>query len=155
MWNDKGAPPDLPEAVTVLRMHNASLNNRWTRVGEHVHTDAVLNLDDDVFVNKQGLVCMYNWWSTHRSRLVGPFVRKHHGHGQHLEYSQDELFGRHDYSMVLPKVLMLTPTLTLTLTLTQTLTLTLTLTDRSREARPPCSRRRHPGQREGEGSGEG
>ena len=104
MWNDKGAPPDLPEAVTVLRMHNASLNNRWTRVGEHVHTDAVLNLDDDVFVNKQGLVCMYNWWSTHRSRLVGPFVRKHHGHGQHLEYSQDELFGRHDYSMVLPKV---------------------------------------------------
>ena len=109
MWNDKGAPPDLPEAVTVLRMHNASLNNRWTRVGEHVHTDAVLNLDDDVFVNKQGLVCMYNWWSTHRSRLVGPFVRKHHGHGQHLEYSQDELFGRHDYSMVLPKVLMLTP----------------------------------------------
>jgi hypothetical protein len=106
VWNDKGAPPDLPEAVTVLRMHNASLNNRWTRVGEHVHTDAVLNLDDDVFVNKQGLICMYNWWSTHRSRLVGPFVRKHHGHGQHLEYSQDELFGRHAYSMVLPKVLM-------------------------------------------------
>ena len=50
VWNEKGPPPDLPEAVTVLRMHNASLNNRWTRVGEHVHTDAVLNLDDDVFV---------------------------------------------------------------------------------------------------------
>jgi len=102
VWNEKGPPPDLPEAVTVLRMHNASLNNRWTRVGEHVHTDAVLNLDDDVFVNKQGLICMYNWWSTHRTRLVGPFVRKHHGHGQHLEYSQDELFGRHAYPYPYP-----------------------------------------------------
>ena len=103
VWNDKSEPPKLPDAVTVVRMHNSSLNNRWTKVGEHIQTDAVLNLDDDVFVSKAGIICMFNWWTQHRDRLVGPFVRKNNGR----EYSQDELFGKHAYSMVLPKVVML------------------------------------------------
>jgi len=104
VWNDRAKPPVMPEAVTVLQMANSSLNNRWTKsLFDMIQTDAVLNLDDDVFVNKAGIICMFNWWSTHRDRLVGPFVRKNHG----KEYSQDELFGKHPYSMVLPKVVML------------------------------------------------
>lgn len=53
MWNAPHLPlPPLPAGVHVLRMKTNSLNNRWTKIAEHVQTEAVLNLDDDVFVNK-------------------------------------------------------------------------------------------------------
>lgn len=44
--------PVLPNGVHILRMKSNSLNHRWTKIAEHVQTAAVLNLDDDVFVNK-------------------------------------------------------------------------------------------------------
>jgi hypothetical protein len=103
VWNAPDAsPPELPEEVIVLPMTKNSLNNRWIKVIKHIDTDAVLNLDDDTFVSKAGIICMFNWWSQDTRRLVGPFVRKHNG----TEYSQDELFGRNAYSMVLPKAMM-------------------------------------------------
>ena len=53
VWNAPDlAPPALPKGVYLLKMKQNSLNNRWTKIAEHVQTDAVLNLDDDIFVSK-------------------------------------------------------------------------------------------------------
>lgn len=61
VWNapDLEPPEDLQESsrLVILRMKVNSLNNRWTKILEHVQTEAVLNLDDDVFVTKPGIIC--------------------------------------------------------------------------------------------------
>lgn len=44
-----------------------------------------------------------NWWSLHQDRLVGPFVRKNDGN----KYVIDELFGHTYYTLMLPRVILL------------------------------------------------
>lgn len=119
VWNapDIEPPGDLvaSDRLVILRMKVNSLNNRWTKVMEHVHTEAVLNLDDDVFVEKKGLICLINWWSLYPDRLVGPFVRKNDGY----KYVIDELFGHTYFTFMLPRVMLLSRSHLMTYRMTQ------------------------------------
>jgi len=59
VWNSNEIePPPLPPQTYILRQKTNSLNNRWTKISESVRTEAILNLDDDVFINKAGIVCL-------------------------------------------------------------------------------------------------
>lgn len=108
VWNN--ATEDVPkmmaqlenEKFVILRQGRNSLNNRWIQVLPFVKTEVVLNLDDDVYVNKEGLICLLGWWRKDKRRLVGPFVRRIEGD----KYIIDELIDSTDYSVVLPRVLL-------------------------------------------------
>eukprot|EP00040_Diaphanoeca_grandis_P033268 m.203315 g.203315 ORF g.203315 m.203315 type:complete len:1072 (-) comp32852_c6_seq4:36-3251(-) len=104
VWNSPTLPPPkVPEGVVVLVMKKNSLNNRWTKISEHMRTEVLVNLDDDIFVNKAALICLMNWWSLHPTQLIGPFVRKNDG----TKYVIDELFGHKYYTLMLPRVIMM------------------------------------------------
>ena len=113
VWNNPNEP--VPATLTavesdrfvILRQKHNSLNNRWIDVLEHVESEAVLNLDDDVYVKREGLICLLSWWRRDRRRIVGPFVRRIDGH----KYVIDELTDSSQYSVVLPRVLLLPTTL--------------------------------------------
>ncbi len=108
VWNN--ATEEVPKIVTemeserfvILRQRRNSLNNRWIQVLPYVKTDVVLNLDDDVYVKREGLICLLSWWRKDKRRLVGPFVRRIEGD----KYIIDELNDSSDYSVVLPRVLL-------------------------------------------------
>jgi len=108
IWNNPSdeVPQNLVEAESerfvIMRQDRNSLNNRWIAALEHVDTDVVLNLDDDIYVKKEGLICMLNWFRKNPRRLVGPFVRRIEG----TKYVIDELTDSSEYSVVLPRVMM-------------------------------------------------
>ena len=89
--------------VVILSMAKNSLNNRWIETLRHIETDAVLNLDDDLMIDKSALICMMSYWQEHPDRLVGPFVRT----TKHNKYLVDELLHGEHYSMVLPRAMIL------------------------------------------------
>ncbi len=87
----------------IVRNGVNSLNNRWIATLPHIDTDMVLNLDDDVYVKRDGLVCMISWLRREPTRMVGPFVRRVEKGGR---YVLDELLDSSKYSVVLPRVLL-------------------------------------------------
>ncbi|KAK4705637.1 hypothetical protein P7C70_g578, partial [Phenoliferia sp. Uapishka_3] len=105
VWNAVGARPPNVKGVLVLSPAVNSLNNRWVQTLPHIKTDAILNLDDDIAINKAAMSCMFRYWSAEPWRLVGPFVRRNEG----SEYVMDELTNVPGsvHTMVLPRVLML------------------------------------------------
>lgn len=102
------ADADVQAATTagrfvIVRPTTNSLNHRWVATLPHVETDAVLNLDDDVFVRADGLVCLLSWIRREPARMVGPFVRRIERGGK---YILDELLDGSAYSVVLPRILL-------------------------------------------------
>lgn len=91
------------ERFQIIRMQRNSLNNRWIEALPHINTDGVLNFDDDIYVKREAVLCILNWFHRNHSRIISPFVRQI-GVG---EYSVDDLNDSRAYSMVLPRVLML------------------------------------------------
>ena len=108
VWNNptESVPQTLAELenerFVILRQKLNSLNNRWIDVLEHIDSEAVLNLDDDVYIKREGLICLLSWWKRDRRRIVGPFVRRIEG----STYVIDELTDSSEYSVVLPRVLL-------------------------------------------------
>lgn len=110
VWNNVGHPvpatvPTSSRRFVVLQPQRNSLNNRWIETLPHIETSAVLNLDDDVYVKKTGVLCMLNWLRAHPNRMIAPHVRFV---DTTLTYSMNELHDGHTYNIVLPRVL-LTP----------------------------------------------
>lgn len=108
VWNNMERPvpkvvPQESERFVIVRPTVNSLNNRWTLTLPHVKTDLVLNLDDDLYITKAGIICMMGWQQKEKTRVVGPFVRRVEGSGT---YILDELKDSSHYSMVLPRALM-------------------------------------------------
>lgn len=103
VWNNEDhEPPDIP-GVHVLRRRN-SLNQRWNSTAAVINTEAVLNLDDDVLLLKDGLECLYKGWSANKDQLTGPVVRRHDGRG--YLYKEIGLTNR-PYSIMLPRIMLL------------------------------------------------
>jgi hypothetical protein len=73
-----------------------------------IETDAVFIFDDDVFLNTNALQCMLAHWIMNPNRLVGPFVRveKQASDGTY-DYILDELHDGQNYSMVIPRSMIL------------------------------------------------
>jgi hypothetical protein len=107
VWNNpEMSPPDLNicDAVQVLHQTKNSLNNRWIATLPYIRTDAILNLDDDVFINYDGLACLLGYWISFKgTRLVGHFARV----DENGKYIMSELLNKEAYSMLLPRVLLL------------------------------------------------
>lgn len=108
VWNNPDEnPADLHICglVLVLRPSINSLNNRWIETIPHINTDAIMNLDDDVFVDYDGVICMLGIWLSvsDSSRMVGQFARVN----SVGTYVMSELHNQEPYSMLLPRVLML------------------------------------------------
>lgn len=111
VWNNpsESPPSDLVHASSKLRIlyqSTNSLNHRWIRTLDHIRTGVVLNMDDDVFVDKPGVLCLLGWHETNTKRMVAPIVRRIEPTG---EYVMSELRRSEPYSVVLPRAVMLTP----------------------------------------------
>lgn len=91
------------ERFLIVRMKINSLNNRWTEVTNHIDTDSVLNFDDDIFIRREAVLCLMNWFQRNPSRMIAPFVRQL----RNGEYSTNDLLNSSMYSMVLPRVILL------------------------------------------------
>jgi hypothetical protein len=103
VWNNPfDVPPEIPGLI-VLRMKVNSLNNRWTQTLKHVETDAILNLDDDILLKKEAIICMMSYWLDDPDILVGPFVRSTMDNKYHL----DDLINGENYSLMLPRAMLL------------------------------------------------
>ena len=106
VWNnpDEACPVTLKhERLLILPQTVNSLNNRWIDTLPHIRTHAVLNLDDDIYVTKAGMMCLLNWWRREPDRLVAPFVRRITDY----KYGFSELFEGEPFSVVLPRFLLL------------------------------------------------
>ncbi|KAI8808798.1 glycosyl transferase family 64 domain-containing protein [Cladochytrium replicatum] len=99
--------PDRPKGPPLYILHQTknSLNNRWTSTIDFIETDAVLNIDDDIFVNEDGITCMLVHWLEDPMQIVGPFARQI---SEDNQYIMDERFDdRATYSLILPRVMIL------------------------------------------------
>lgn len=103
-WTLKHEDMLLKRRFVVVPGKTNSLNNRWTRTLQHIDSEFVLNLDDDVYVKPNGLICLLSWLRKESVRMVGPFVRFVKQSG---EYSASEILDSGEYSLVLPRVLLL------------------------------------------------
>jgi hypothetical protein len=102
VWNNmEEEPPQVPPGVHILQAAN-SLNNRWNKTMDLIRTHAILNLDDDVLIDKKGLLCLFHAWRVNPSRLVGTFLRQTIGTKYIWESGKSLL----PYSIVLPRILM-------------------------------------------------
>lgn len=112
VWNNvDNMPPEFdiedPYRLVVIRAQKNSLNNRWVEVLPFVDTDKILNLDDDLYISKAGIICMMNWQAQDPTRMVSPFVRRIEANGT---YILDELKDSSPYTMVLPRAILLSRT---------------------------------------------
>lgn len=116
VWNnpDEDVPSDVRNIRStrfqILRMKVNSLNNRWMNILSYVKTSMILNLDDDVYIKREGLLCMVLWMYREPKRMIAPFVRRING----TKYVIDELLNSESYSMALPRVLLLSKDLVAT-----------------------------------------
>jgi len=110
VWNNvEEDPPEqwfeglgtLPARVEFLRQQHNSLNNRF-RAHPHAETEALLLLDDDVWLPISDVIFALGVWQQFRERIVGFVPRKHVrvGNGA-LAYGGFELLPENAYSMVL------------------------------------------------------
>ena len=107
VWNnpDVSCPVHITDPRLVVLPQSAnSLNNRWIHTLPYIHTAAVFNLDDDVFVARTGLRCMIEWWRNDSLRLVSPYVRLIHSNNT---YVMDDLRLGGRYSIALPRAVLL------------------------------------------------
>lgn len=98
-------PDDFPGRLVVIRPSANSLNNRWIDTLAHIDDDegSVLNLDDDLYTTREGLICMLNWHSKEPNRMVAPFVRRIE---ENSTYVMSELLDGSAYSVVLPRIML-------------------------------------------------
>jgi lipopolysaccharide biosynthesis glycosyltransferase len=99
------SPDDFPGRLVVLRPTANSLNNRWMDTLAHIDDEegSVLNLDDDLYTTREGLICMLNWHAKEPNRMVAPFVRRIE---DNATYVMDELTDASAYSVVLPRIML-------------------------------------------------
>jgi hypothetical protein len=110
VWNN----PDVPCPISfnrpnfiVLNQKVNSLNARWTETIPHVRTAAVLNVDDDIFIDRSAVRCMLGWWRHDPQRLVAPFVRRIF---PNATYVMDDLLQGDEYSVALPRAVLVATT---------------------------------------------
>ncbi|KAJ9450891.1 Exostosin-2 [Diplonema papillatum] len=70
----ESAPGAVP--FRVLPQNANRLDNRW-KIGRHVTSEGVLNLDDDVDIRSVGASCLHRVWQAAPDRLVTIDVRAH------------------------------------------------------------------------------
>jgi hypothetical protein len=98
---------------TILPQSINRVDNRW-RIAEHVDTDAILNMDDDINLHITGAQCMLQVWRSSPSALVAIDVRSHFVHakeggGPHGPFgyvARDRSAGFKQYSIALPRALL-------------------------------------------------
>jgi lipopolysaccharide biosynthesis glycosyltransferase len=108
VWNNQehAFPLRFPvdRRFVFIQTSSNSLNSRWVATLRNISTETIaLNLDDDVYVTKEGLTCLLNWHRRDPSRLIAPFVRRVDGQN----YVLDELEDSSPYSVALPRILLL------------------------------------------------
>lgn len=113
VWNNMEEPvpsaipsaDDFPGRLIIIRPSANSLNNRWIDTLEHIDDEegTVLNLDDDLYTTREGLICMLNWHAKEPNRMVAPFVRRIE---ENSTYIMSELLDGSAYSVVLPRIML-------------------------------------------------
>uniref|UniRef100_A0A1I8HM14 Exostosin domain-containing protein n=1 Tax=Macrostomum lignano TaxID=282301 RepID=A0A1I8HM14_9PLAT len=92
VWPDLGGVP-----LHFIRGPGNSLNNRFLPWSQ-IRTEAVLSLDDDVYMRQDELVLAFRVWREHRDRIVGFPARFHARSGSGWVYDSNQTC---EYSMVL------------------------------------------------------
>ncbi|KNC75177.1 hypothetical protein SARC_12292 [Sphaeroforma arctica JP610] len=117
VWNNPDVAAPEIDGVMVLSATKNSMNNRWILPLPYIRTDAVLVLDDDLLVSKDGILCLYRWWCLYPERPVGTFARRIETRDDSYEYVMSELFGDREidskgaYNIILPRIMFLSKNL--------------------------------------------
>lgn len=98
---------------SILPQTHNRVDNRW-RIADHIDTDAILNMDDDINLHVSGAQCMLNVWRASPSSLVAIDVRSHFVHaksgggpfGAFGYVARDRSAGFKQYSIALPRALL-------------------------------------------------
>lgn len=100
-WSGQGSPrinlPSLDVSVRVNK-EECDLVDQLSRL-EHVTTDAVLHLRDDVETNMDEVEFGFSVWKTFRDRLVGYVAHKHYWDPIHMQWSYTSR-STNEYSLV-------------------------------------------------------
>lgn len=105
VWNNQisSKPTFNHPSVEILQGSKNSLNNRWIQTLPYINTDIILNLDDDVFISKDAILCLLGHYMKHPGTLLGPYARL----VTQESFVIDELKNFQSFSMLLPRVLLL------------------------------------------------
>lgn len=104
VWNNPGLDGlniASSECLLVLKMNQNRLNNRWIMTIKHIETEAVLQLDDDLLIEKESILCLYSVWKANQKYIVGPFARRIYN-GQYI--FQEVHLG--EYNMIIGRCMM-------------------------------------------------
>jgi hypothetical protein len=98
--------------LIVLPQESNRIDNRW-RIHQHIRTEAVLNMDDDINLAQVGAQCMLSVWKASPSSIVAVDVRSHIRHkgaagpfGTFGYKARDDSLGYKRYSIALPRALL-------------------------------------------------
>ncbi|XP_002156291.2 exostosin-like 3 [Hydra vulgaris] len=84
VWNHPSDPtddivwPDIGVRVEVIRASGNSLNNRFIPYS-NIETEAILSVDDDIYLRHDEIELAFRVWRENRNRLVG-FPGRHHSY---------------------------------------------------------------------------
>jgi len=84
VWNNPLDPPkdlqwpDIGVKIEVIRAQGNSLNNRFIPY-DNIETEAILSMDDDIYLRHDEIELAFRVWRENRDRLVG-FPGRHHAY---------------------------------------------------------------------------
>ncbi|KAF8353477.1 hypothetical protein PRIPAC_98105 [Pristionchus pacificus] len=117
VWNNNNSSPpadwlDMNDPFEIIMPKKNSLNNRFIPY-ESIETEAVISMDDDVYVTQSELVFAFRMWRENRNRIVG-FPERYALHQRvyvivdllryHTKVNSRSKYGltaHHEYSMIL------------------------------------------------------
>jgi hypothetical protein len=102
-------PPNMmvnEKMVHFVQSYTDSLNNRFPRTPLLI-TEAVLVLDDDIFIHHDGLELLFQTWNLFKDKIVGFFPRWFDSNETYLFDGSDDANRWKGYPLVLTKAMML------------------------------------------------
>jgi hypothetical protein len=104
IWNNPYTKPPKVPHVTVVNINKNFTINEWIKTLDHIETDAVLRLEDDIQLDKSAIICMMSYWLKNKYRLVGPFS----AHStKSNNYSLKLIVDKQEYSVILPRAIIM------------------------------------------------
>jgi len=109
LWDDDVVPPDVSSLssneggnlrIQIVQTNERGLNNRW-KATLPLNTDAVIQLDDDVYISSNQLRCVFQHWKLDKTSLYGFGARRV---ATATTYSGRES-GNQKSNMVLPRMI--------------------------------------------------
>eukprot|EP00005_Dracoamoeba_jomungandri_P000446 CAMPEP_0174250482 /NCGR_PEP_ID=MMETSP0439-20130205/643_1 /TAXON_ID=0 /ORGANISM="Stereomyxa ramosa, Strain Chinc5" /LENGTH=202 /DNA_ID=CAMNT_0015330569 /DNA_START=315 /DNA_END=920 /DNA_ORIENTATION=+ len=93
IWNNPTWDPPLPSMfncpapVLVLQQKDSQVQNRIRNTPEYIRTEAIFQVDDDIYFNTEDVRLAFRIWQGHKNSMVGFQPRNHYSKGDTWVYS--------------------------------------------------------------------